>query len=161
LHGDICSGAHCHADIGFGEGRGVVDAIAGHGDRAAFGSQAPDNGILLFREHLGFDFGDPEFPGDRLRGCTIIAGEHHDANSVRAQPRQGVRSRRLDRIGDRDDAGRPAVNSDKHRGCALLAERVGARFQCGAPRGTRPLVLISLCVRESRLPIQASKEHPR
>ena len=40
LHRDVGAGAHRDADIGGGERRRVVDAVAGHGDDAALARAA-------------------------------------------------------------------------------------------------------------------------
>ncbi len=49
LHGDIRARAHGHAHIGLGQRRRVIDTVARHRDHAPFGSQAPNDGILLIR----------------------------------------------------------------------------------------------------------------
>ena len=40
--GDVGAGAHGDAEVGLGEGGGVVDAVADHGDDLALGLQAAD-----------------------------------------------------------------------------------------------------------------------
>ena len=85
LHRDVGAGAHRDADIGFGEGGRVVDAVASHGHDAAFAAQPPHDGVLLLGQNLGLDIGDAEFCGDRLRGDAIVAGQHDDADAVGAQ----------------------------------------------------------------------------
>ena len=52
------AGAHRDADIGRGQRGGVIHAVAGHGDDAAFGLQATDQGVLVGRQHLGDDFAE-------------------------------------------------------------------------------------------------------
>ncbi len=46
------------ADVGSPEGGGVVDAVAGHGDDAAFFLPGLDDTELVLRGHAGVD-GDP------------------------------------------------------------------------------------------------------
>ena len=46
LDGDVGAGPHGDADIGGGERRSVVDAVAGHGDDAAVAAQLLDNGAF-------------------------------------------------------------------------------------------------------------------
>lgn len=40
--GDVCAGAHCHADVRLLEGRRVIDTVAGHGDDLTGGLQEID-----------------------------------------------------------------------------------------------------------------------
>ena len=49
LDGDVGAGAHGDAEVGLGEGGGVVDAVADHGDDLAFGLEAPDDVDLVRR----------------------------------------------------------------------------------------------------------------
>ena len=70
------AGAHGDADIGRGQRGGVIHAVAGHGDDAAFGLQATDQGVLVGRQHLGNDL--PQSPGGARRprpwtGCRRSA----------------------------------------------------------------------------------------
>ena len=88
LDRDVGAGAHGDADVGGGERRRVVDAVAGHGDDAAFAAQPLDHRRLAVRQHLGLDLVDAEIARDRLRGRAVVAGEHHDAQARRgAAPR--------------------------------------------------------------------------
>ena len=40
--------------------------------------------FFCVRQNLGFDVGDAEFRGDRLRGGAIVAGQHDDVDAVGA-----------------------------------------------------------------------------
>ncbi len=52
--GDIGAGdAHGHADVGALDGRGVVHAVAGHGDHLSIGAQRFDDAHLVFRGDTG------------------------------------------------------------------------------------------------------------
>ena len=85
--GDIVPVPMAMPTCGGGERRGVVDAVAGHGDDAAFAAQFLDHRAFLLGQHLGFHFGDAEALGDGVRGGAVVAGEHHDADAVcRAAP---------------------------------------------------------------------------
>src|SRR5690606_33533327 len=54
--GDVGAGdAHGYADVGLLERRGVVDAVAGHGDNVAVGAQGADDAHLVFRGNPGED----------------------------------------------------------------------------------------------------------
>ena len=59
-HGHVGAGAHGDADIGGGQRRRVVDAVAGHGDHAALAAQPLDDRALVLGQHLGLDLGDAE-----------------------------------------------------------------------------------------------------
>ncbi len=55
LHGHVGAGAHGDADVGLGEGGGIVDAVARHGHLPPFRLQPLDDLALLLRLHLGHD----------------------------------------------------------------------------------------------------------
>ncbi len=125
LHRDVGAGAHGDADIGRGERRRVVDAVAGHRDHPARVAQPLDDGAFPVRQHLGLDLVDAEPAGDGFGGRPVVAGEHDDAHAVRlAAPASACRRRGLDRIGDGDHAGRPAVDGDEDRRRAVLPQRL-------------------------------------
>ena len=79
----VGAAAHGDADIGGGQRRRVIDAVAGHGDAAAFAAQPLHHLALALRQHAGLDLVDAEGSGDRARGGEIVAGQHHDAQAVR------------------------------------------------------------------------------
>src|SRR3546814_5457214 len=64
------SRAHGDADIGLRQRRGIVDAIARHGDLAAFALKLPDDARLVLRKHVGADLVDAEPRGDRSEEHT-------------------------------------------------------------------------------------------
>ena len=70
----------------------------------------------------------PSLARHGLRGGAVVAGQHDDADSVGPQARQRRRRRRLDRIGDGDDAGGLAVDGNEHgrRAVAPRVRRLGA-----------------------------------
>ena len=128
LHGDVSPGAHRHADIGLGERRRIVHAVTGHCHGVPLASQAADNRIFLFGQNLGFDLGNAEPSGDGLCRGPIVARQHDDANAVSTKTGERRGRRRFDGIGDRDDAGRLAVDGDKY-------------YRCGRRGEARPLAL--------------------
>ena len=85
LDGDVGAGAHGDADVGRGQRRRVVDAVAGHRDDAALAPQPLDDRALLVGQHLGLDLVDAEPPGDGLGGRPVVAGQHDDADALAAQ----------------------------------------------------------------------------
>jgi hypothetical protein len=54
------------------------------------------------------------------RGATR---QHHDANAGGLERLQRLGRRRLDRIGDRDEAGQPISEADEDDRCCLRARR--------------------------------------
>ena len=73
LDRDVGARAHGDADVGGGERRRVVDAVAGHGDLAALRLQLGDEARLVLRQHVGVHRRSmPSSPRDglaRWRGC--------------------------------------------------------------------------------------------
>ena len=57
---DIRAAAHGNTDIGGGQRRRIVDAVADHGDAAAFSAKALHHLALAFGQHAGLDVGDIE-----------------------------------------------------------------------------------------------------
>src|SRR3546814_15537672 len=77
------SRAHGDADIGLRQRRGIVDAIARHGDLAAFALKLPDDARLVLRKHVGADLVDAEPRGDGPRSSLIFPVGPHDAQATR------------------------------------------------------------------------------
>ena len=149
LHRDIGAGAHGDADIGLGERRRVVDAVAGHGDDAAFAAQPPHDRVLLLGQHLGLDLGDAELarrPPAAVVRLSPVSMTMRMPSARRAAKRR--RRCRLDRIGDRDDAGRLAVDRDEHRGRAVA--RAARRRALRASPLTMPELVEQLRVADAR-----------
>ena len=66
LQRDVGAGAHRDPDVGLGQRRRVVDAVAGHRHLAPLRLQARDGGRLAVRQHLGDDLVDADRLPDRL-----------------------------------------------------------------------------------------------
>jgi hypothetical protein len=49
----------------------------------------PDLGHLAVGQHVGHHAAMPAGARDRLGGAPVVAGEHHDVEPHRAQPRDG------------------------------------------------------------------------
>src|SRR3546814_10720907 len=77
---DVCSSDL--ADIGSGQGRRIVDAVAGHGNHPAFTLEPGDYGALLVRQDLGLDLIDPKPPSNRLGGRAVVARQHDDPDAL-------------------------------------------------------------------------------
>ena len=129
LHRDVGPGAHRDADVGLGERRGVVDAVAGHRHDAALGLEPLDHFALLLGQHLGPDVVDPELPRHGLGGRPVVAGEHDDPQALLVKRFIAAGGRFLDRVGDAEQARRPAVDGDEHHRLALAAELLGPSLE--------------------------------
>src|SRR6185437_14054966 len=117
--------AHGDADIGFGEGRGVVDAVADHGDDAFAADESLDAVALLHRQQLRLDRLDPEAraDGDGYAPCVARQKNRSDAHAVQGFDRPlGFGP---DGIGDDDGAERPSAARDEDFG-AGAGGRVGS-----------------------------------
>ena len=79
LHGD--------ADIGLGERRRVIGAVAAHGDEAALALLGADIGELVLGRRLGDEIIDAGFGRDGRRRHRIVAGHHHRLDAHGAQAR--------------------------------------------------------------------------
>ncbi len=119
--GDIGAGdAHRHADVGDGEGGGVVDAVADHGDAAVL-FQGFDALGFLFGQDSGLDFVDAEFGGDVHGDTVVVAGEHDDLGDAElpefGDGRAGIGA---EGVGDADGAAELAVVGDEDGGVAFV-----------------------------------------
>ena len=163
---DVGAGAHRDADIGCGERRRVVDAVAGHGDLGALRAKLLDQRLLALRQHVGADLVDAELCRDGLGG-------HAALSPVAMMMRQPALVQRadsfaasgLDRIGDGDDAGQPAFDGDEHRCLALRPQRVCRSHRAPAASTPRSAIIAALpsatrrpfTVPVTPLPVTASK----
>ena len=68
LLGGLGPGVHRHADVGLGQRRGVVGAVAGHRDQLAPGLLLLDQRELVLRRRLGEEVVDARLLGDLRRG---------------------------------------------------------------------------------------------
>ena len=83
LDRDVGASAHGDADIGRGERRRIVDAVAGHGDDAAFASQ-PLRRPALFRSGRT-SASTSSMPSRRATASAVVAvvaGQHDDADAL-------------------------------------------------------------------------------
>ena len=84
-------------DVGLGERRGVVRAVAGHGDEPAARLLPADEGQLVLGCRFGEEVVDAGLGGDRRRGERVVAGDHHGADPHRAQLGEPIDEAVLDR----------------------------------------------------------------
>ena len=127
----VGSRAHGDADIGRRERRGVVDAVAGHGDDMALALQPGDRLRLAFGRDSGLEGVDAEPGCDRRGGRAVVAGQHHDMEALGLERRERFGGARLDRIGDGDQRRDRAVDRDVDDGRAVPPQRLGFCRQGG------------------------------
>ena len=112
--------AHRNADIGRGERRRVVDAVADHGHRAVEAAEVGDRGHLVGRQQAGANVGHAGRGGDRARRRRGIAGEHRDVlHALIAQQLDDVGGDVASAIGDAESGHRQAVDDDVHGATAF------------------------------------------
>ena len=86
--GGLRARVHGHADIGLGQGGGIVGAVAHHGHELPVGLLLADVGELGFRRGLGDEIIDPRLRGDRLGRERVVAGDHHGPQAHPPQTRE-------------------------------------------------------------------------
>ena len=139
---------HRHADVGLGEGRRVVGAVAGHGDERAAGLLAADERHLVLGRRLREEVVDARLLGDRLRRARVVAGDHDRADAHAPQLVEALAHAVLDDVLEADDAERDAVLGDDQRRAAgggdavdelvELDRRLAGRPRRGAAGRPRP-----------------------
>ena len=68
----------------------------------------------------------PRYCGHRLRRGAAVASEHDDFDAVGVQELNRFRRARFDWIGHAENAGRVAIDRNKHHRLAIAAQRFGA-----------------------------------
>ena len=133
--GDIGAGANGNAHIGSGQGRGIIDAVADHGNLFALGLELADLLLLILGEDLCHHPVDAGLAADGLGGFLVIAGEHHHIDAQLFEFSNGLAAGRLDHIGHRDQAKHgagPLCLADKEEWCfTLLGQAVCLGLQFG------------------------------
>jgi hypothetical protein len=114
--GDVRAGADGDAEVGGGQGGGVVDAVADHGHDVAVRLEGGDPVGLVGRQHLGDDVLDADLAGDGLGGRGVVAGDHPYLQAEGLQLGDSLGGVRLDGVGNGDQTGQEAVHGDVHRG---------------------------------------------
>ena len=85
LLGGLGPGVHRHPDVGLGERRRVVGAVAGHGDQVAAGLLGLDERHLVLGRRFGQEAVDPGLLGDRRCSEGVVAGDHHGPDAHRTK----------------------------------------------------------------------------
>jgi hypothetical protein len=113
-------GAEGEPEVGGGQRRAVVDAVADHCHPVPARAQSGDDGCLAGRQRARYDLVDARRGRDRPRGRLAVPGQQDGAQAEFAQSRDGRRRRGLDGVGHREGAHDGAIPADQHRGAARL-----------------------------------------
>ena len=124
VNGHVRAGANGDARIRPGQGRGIVDAVAYHGD-LALGLQLPDYSLLAVRQDPGNDLVHSGLGPDGLSCALVIAGEHDHLNAHILQLPNGPGAVRLHGVRHGDHTCKCAVIGKEQRCLTLLCQSVG------------------------------------
>ena len=91
-------------DVGLGQGRGVVGAVAGHGHQVAAGLLGSDAGHLVLGRGLGHEVVDAGLVGDGLGRERVVAGDHDRLDAHDPHLGEALDHARLDGVLQVDDA---------------------------------------------------------
>ena len=132
---------HGDGDVGLGEGRRVVGAVAGHRHQLALRLLGADQVQLHLRAGLGEEVVDAGLGGDGRGGERVVAGDHHRAQAHRAQAREALGQAALDHVLEADDAEHAAAVGHGERRAARpgdLARGLRDRPAARCRRATSP-----------------------
>src|ERR1035437_253632 len=102
--GGLRAGVHGHADIGLREGRGVIGAVADHGDHAPATLFFADEREFVFGRGLGQKIVHARFGGDGGGGELVVAGDHNGADAHFAELRKAFLDAAFDDVLEMNDA---------------------------------------------------------
>ena len=121
FQGDVGAGAaQRDAQVGGGEGGGVVDAVADHGDDAVAAAQFLEQAQLVLGQQFGLVV-QAERPGDGGGSETVVAGEQDLVGDAQvAEAGDGLPRPGAEGIGHGEHAQGVAVGGDEERGTAVV-----------------------------------------
>ena len=125
VDGDVRSGADGKTDVRARERRGVVDAVAHHGDLAAL-AQLSDHGLLAVRKHPGDNGVHAGARADGGGSAGVIAREHHNAKPHALELPDGFGGVGLHNVRHGDHAEKPVVPGKIERCFPFVRKRGGA-----------------------------------
>ena len=115
------AGVHRHADVGLGQGRGVVGAVAAHGHELALGLLVADQLQLGLGRGLRQEVVHAGLRRDGRRGQRIVAGDHHRADAHAPKLRKALADAALHDVLQMNDAEQLAIPGHGQRRAAILA----------------------------------------
>ena len=122
---DVCTCADGDSGVGLGEGRGVVDTVADHGNGSAFVLKSADLRGLVLRSDAGIDPVDAEFLTNGIGDGLRVAGDHHDLDTFAVESINGCAGFGSNLVGEAEGADDVAVGKHVQDDRALLAPLIG------------------------------------
>src|SRR5262249_4827030 len=116
------------ADIGLGERRRIIGAVAAHRHQLALGLLLADEAQLVLRRRLREKVVDAGFRGDGRRSRWIVAGHHDGADTHAPQLGEPLTDAPLAYVLERDAPEQLAVATTRQRRAAGLGDAVGERL---------------------------------
>ena len=124
--GDVGPGTDGHAQIGFGQGRRIIDAVTNHGDFMAFGLEGGDVFFFILRQDAGNDLGNMQALADGFGCALVVACEHDDVDAHFGKVGNGFGAGRFFDVGYGDDADDFLVVSKEERRLAVVGQGIEA-----------------------------------
>ena len=123
--GGLRAGIHGDANICLREGGRVVGAVAGHGDEAAFGLFAFDEGHLVFGLCFGEKIVDTGLTRNSSGSQRIVAGDHHGANAHSTEMIEAFAHAAFDDVRKCDHTEDAAILRDEKRRATRAGDFLG------------------------------------
>lgn len=117
--GDVGAVLEGDAEVGLGEGGGVVEAVADHCDFALF-LEIEDDLDFVLGEGLGDDLVDVGLGGDVVGGAGVVAGDHDGGEAEGFEVGDALGGVGGESVGDGEGSEDLVVLEDDHRGFALV-----------------------------------------
>ena len=113
---------HSETDVGPGQRRGVVDAVARHAHLVSPGFQFLDDGELVRREQTGLEAVHAHLTGDGRCRVLVVTGEHDRGHAQCLQFPDSFQTACLERIGHGEQGPDAVVAHECDHGLALLLQ---------------------------------------
>ena len=120
--GGLRARVHRHADVGLGQRRGVVRAVAHHGHQLAALLLLADIGELGLGRGLGDVVVHAGLLGNGLGRERVVAGDHHGSQAHAAEPFKSFGDARLEDVFQHDHAGNAIPFADQQRRRAFAGD---------------------------------------
>ena len=117
-----------------GQGGGVVDAVAHHGNLAVFG-QGADHAFLAVRQNVGDDFIHTRLPPNGFGGALVVTGQHYYPDAHLLKLTDGAGAVLFDGIRNHNEPQQLLAASKEQGRLALSRERLGLCLERGRNRG--------------------------
>ena len=129
------AGIHGHAHVSLGQRRGIVRAVAAHGDELALGLLLADQVQLVLGRCLRQEIVHPGFGCDGGGGQRIVARDHDGADAHAAQLGEALADTALHDVFQMDEPEQAPVSGDGKRRPACRRNRFGRALKLAAAAG--------------------------